>query len=95
MRSRHEIVVFDDDVAHRRNGHVLPQRLPAQAIVERHVDGPLGRRKQQALLLRILTTALTVSPAGIPDTISVHVAPSCVPRMCGRKSSSRSVLIAA
>ena len=41
-------------------------------------------------------TALTVSPAGMPLTISVQVLPpSCVRKMCGRRSSSRSVLTAA
>ena len=41
-------------------------------------------------------TTLTAAPAGIPLTISFHVfPPSCVRKMCGFMSSSRSVLTAA
>ncbi len=53
-----EIVVLDDDVAHRRRRHVQPQRLPMSAVVERDIDGAFGAGEQQALPLRILADGI-------------------------------------
>ena len=41
VRPDHEIPLLDLDVVHRRVGQVLPERLPARAIVERYVDAVL------------------------------------------------------
>ena len=54
VRADDQVVVLDDEIAHRRRRHVQPQRLPVVAIVERHVDLRLGSGEEQPLALRIL-----------------------------------------
>ena len=54
VRRDDQVAPVDRDVAHRAARQVELQRLPAPAVVERHVDADLGAGEQQAPSHRIL-----------------------------------------
>ena len=74
MRRHHEIVVLDDQIADRRQGHVQPQRLPVVAVVERDVDGPLRAREQQPPPLRILADRVDRRAGNAADDLRPRLA---------------------
>src|SRR6185312_1204688 len=49
-----EIAVLDDEVADRRRGKILAQRLPVIAVVERDIDGGFGSCVEQSLANGVL-----------------------------------------
>ena len=61
MRRNVQIVAMHHDVADRRHGHVVLQRLPPRSIVERHIHPQLRRRIQQPLGLRVFLHRVHVS----------------------------------
>ena len=54
---RHEVVVLDSEVVHRRHRQVAPHRVPIFAIVIRHIDSRLRPCVQKARALGIFTDA--------------------------------------
>ncbi len=54
VRGRDEVVVLDDDVAHRARGHVQTERLPAAAVVEGDEDLALGGGEKEPAAARVL-----------------------------------------
>ena len=53
MRSDGQIVTVNQDVANRSNRHVVLQRLPVVAVVERDIDAQFGGGVQQPLRFRV------------------------------------------
>ena len=53
----HKVVILDREVVHRNNRQVAAHRMPALAIIERHVHIGLSAYVQETLPLRVLAYA--------------------------------------
>ncbi len=49
MRSHDEIVVLNNQIAHRSRRQIQSQRLPIRAVIERHINAFFGCRRTGAL----------------------------------------------
>ena len=79
MGANHEIIILDDQVANGRRGHVVAQRVPVLALIERDVDGLFRTGKQQAAPFGVL--AHDVDDAAVGDAagdVGPRLAPSRV-----------------
>ena len=75
MRRDRQVLAMHHDVANRRYRHVVLQRLPQIAVVERHVNPKLGAGKEQSRNARVLLDRIDVSALG---NSGHHVLP-CLP----------------
>ena len=60
VRRDRDVVVLDDQIAHRRRRKIQPQRLPVFAVVEGRVHAAFGGGVQQSLFLRIFADRVRV-----------------------------------
>ena len=66
VRGRDQVVVLDDDIAHRARRHIQTERLPVIAVVKRDEDLLFRAREKQALAHRVLADGIHRRPPGDP-----------------------------
>src|SRR5262249_57672972 len=58
MRGKDEIVVLNDEVAHRGSRQIQPQRFPLRAIVERQINSLFRSGEEQPFALGIFSDSV-------------------------------------
>ena len=53
VRRHDEIIILNDEIAHRGRRQIQPQRLPLRAVIERHINALFRSREKQSFALGI------------------------------------------
>ena len=64
MRSNHQIIAMDREIANRSDRQIQLQGLPVIAVIERNVNSEFGSGEEQPFALRIFANCAQESRGG-------------------------------